>query len=421
MKDRDVRPQRVAVLGLGYVGCVSAACLAKLGHSVVGVDKDEFKVRAVADGAAPFYEPGLEELLKDGVQSARLSATTDTVAALAGADIALICVGTPSDESGNLDMTFLRRVTAEIVPTLDQRQVPLLVTVRSTVFPGINEQLYNEVFGCHPMVRMVSNPEFMREGAAVRDFMEPALLVVGSDDEAAARQVAKLYSVLATEACIVSIRTAEMIKYACNAYHAVKVAFANEIGSYCTRMGIPADEVMDTFCRDEKLNISKAYLRPGFAFGGSCLPKDLRAINFRARNAGIDLPLLASVLPSNDQQLKRLVDRALELPGQRLGIFGLAFKENTDDLRESPVVHFIEQLIGKGRNLRIFDPHIDLTKIYGSNQRYLFRAIPHIGNLMQTSLDDVLGWADNIVVAQSPSAEMRDRLTACGKPLLFLA
>lgn len=421
MENSNIQLQKVAVLGLGYVGCVSAACLAKLGHTVTGVDKDAFKVESVARGTAPFYEPGLDEILDEGVRAGRLRATEDTAAALADADIALICVGTPSDASGNLDMTFLRRANSEIALTLDARTSPLIVATRSTVFPGINEQIYHEVYGCHQKVHMVSNPEFMREGVAVRDFMEPPLVVVGGDNAAAARQVAGLYGSLGVEACIVSIRTAEMIKYACNAYHAVKVAFANEIGSYCIRMGIPADEVMETFCRDNKLNISKAYLRPGFAFGGSCLPKDLRAIVFRSQNAGIELPLLNSVLPSNERHLDRLVNRVLELPGQRLGIFGLAFKENTDDLRESPVVKLIEQLIGKGRNLRIFDPHIDLTKIHGSNQRYLFSTIPHIGNLMQSACDDVLGWADHIVVAQNPSAEMRQRLAASGKPLLYLA
>jgi len=421
MENLTTHPQNVTILGLGYVGCVSAACLAKVGHSVIGVDKDEFKVRSVMEGSAPFYEPGLESILGDGVRAGRLKATTDTIAALADADIALICVGTPSDVNGNLDMTYLRRVTSEIASTLDQRTKQLLVAIRSTVFPGINQQLYSEVFGNHPKVRMVSNPEFMREGVAVRDFMEPSLVVVGSEDEAAARQVAALYDTLATDPCIVGIRTAEMIKYACNAYHAVKVAFANEIGSYCTRMDIPADEVMETFCRDEKLNISKAYLRPGFAFGGSCLPKDLRAIIYRSQNAGIELPLLSSVLPSNERHLKRMVDRALELPSQRLGIYGIAFKENTDDLRESPIVQFIEQLVGKGRNLRVFDPHIDLAKIYGSNQQYLFRTIPHIGNLMQKNVDELIEWADHLIITQSPSAEMRERLQASGKPMLYLA
>jgi GDP-mannose 6-dehydrogenase len=274
--------------------------------------------------------------------------------------------------------------------------------------------------GGSPLVSVVSNPEFLREGAAVRDFMEPSLLVVGGSSHAAARQVASIYSCLPVEPSIVALRTAEMIKYACNAFHAVKISFANEIGALASELGIDGGEVMDTLCRDYALNISPVYLKPGFAFGGSCLPKDLRALIYRASRLDLNLPLLESVLPSNHAQLDRAIGLALDLPGEHLGVFGLAFKENTDDLRESPVVLLLETLIGKGRKVRVYDPHIQLGEIYGSNQRYIMNAIPHIGNLLDGELDAMLEWADHVVVAQKPSPEIRQRLESSGKPLVDL-
>jgi GDP-mannose 6-dehydrogenase len=274
--------------------------------------------------------------------------------------------------------------------------------------------------GGSPMVSVVSNPEFLREGAAVKDFMEPSLLVVGGPDEAAVRRVAALYTALPVEPSIVALRTAELIKYACNAFHAVKIAFANEVGALAGQLGIDGAEVMDTLCRDHALNISRAYLKPGFAFGGSCLPKDLRALVYRASRLDLKLPLLESVLLANQAQLDRAIQTALDLPGERIGVFGLAFKENTDDLRESPVVLLLETLIGKGRKVRVYDPHIQLGGIYGSNERYIMNAIPHIGNLLGDKLETMLGWADQVIVAQKPSAEMLGRLEGAGKPLVDL-
>jgi len=255
----------------------------------------------------------------------------------------------------------------------------------------------------------------------VRDFLEPSLLVAGGEDRSAAERVAALYQTLAVEPCLVSLRTAEMIKYACNTFHALKVAFANEVGALSTALRIPAEEVMDTLCRDVKLNVSTAYLRPGFAFGGSCLPKDLRALVYRAGRLDLQLPLLGTVLPSNEQHLRRGVERVLDLPVERIGIFGLAFKENTDDLRESPVVSLLEQLIGKGRHLRVFDPHIRLEGIYGSNQRFLLDAIPHIGNLLDSDLATTLAWAQYLVVTQPPSAAYAEIIGRSGLPVLNLA
>jgi len=414
----DVNPQQIAVLGLGYVGCVTAACLAHIGHRVVGVDRDPFKVESVLAGRAPFFEPGLEDLVQACVQAGRLSATVSLSDALKDADVALICVGTPSEKNGNLGLDQLRRVSQEIAGNLAGRTKRLIVAVRSTVYPGTCEEVVLPELGSGGAV--VSNPEFLREGAAVKDFMEPSLLVVGGIDPSAVKQVAAIYSGLPVTPSIVALRTAELIKYACNAFHAVKIAFANEMGALATELGIDGREVMDTLCRDVSLNISRAYLKPGFAFGGSCLPKDLRALVYRAARLDLKLPLLENVLPSNNAHLDRAIQLALDLPGERVGVFGLAFKENTDDLRESPVVLLLESLIGKGRKVRVHDPHIQLGEIYGSNQRYIMNAIPHIGNLLDDRLETMLDWADHVLVAQKPSASVLAKLEAAGKPLVDL-
>jgi GDP-mannose 6-dehydrogenase len=401
---------------LGYVGCVTAACLAQIGHRVVGVDRDEHKVDSVLRGRSPFFEPGLEALVAANLSAGRLSATTSLAEALAGADFVFICVGTPSQKNGDTSLEQLRRVSVEIAHALPSSSAKLTVVVRSTVFPGTCEEVVQPLIG--KGVALVDNPEFLREGSAVLDFMEPSLVVVGGIDPAAVDRVADLYKPLGAAVCRVSLRTAEMIKYACNAFHAVKIGFANEIGALCSRMDIPAREVMDTLCQDTKLNISRAYLNPGFAFGGSCLPKDLRALTYRALRLDIELPLLESVLPSNEQHLQRAMQMVLETPAQRIGVFGLAFKENTDDLRESPVVHLLEYLLGKGRNLRVFDPHIQLDQIYGSNRNFLLETIPHISNLLDKSLENLLAWADYLVIAQKPGATLAARLLESKLPIL---
>lgn len=408
----------VAVFGLGYVGCVSAACLAKLGHTVYGVDPDAYKVDCLNRGQAPFHEPGLDELLADAIAQGRLKASTSAGSILMDCQVALLCVGTPSASDGSLDLTFLRRVCGEIAAA--PRPESLIVSIRSTVFPGASEMLHGEIFGFDPSIQMVSNPEFLREGSAVADFLEPSLIVVGGSHSDSVDSVAAIYASLTCPVEKVSIRTAEMIKYACNAFHAVKIAFANEIGSLCRHNGIDGGEVMRVLCEDRKLNVSPAYLRPGFAFGGSCLPKDLRALTAKARGAGIQLPLLENVLPSNREHLTRLNAWTVQLPASRLGIFGLAFKENTDDLRDSPVIEFVEELLAKGRSLRIFDPHIDLGKIYGANQRFLLDRLPHISRLMVPSLEDWLAWPEALVLAQKPSPRLRAALEASGKPILDL-
>ncbi len=407
------------MFGLGYVGCVTAACLAHLGHSVVGVDSDPHKVDNVREGHAPFYEPGLEEIVQESVRTGRLTACSSPAEGLGNADIALLCVGTPSERSGNLGLDQLRRVVDDIASCFGKRTKPLIVTIRSTVFPGTCEDVVMPRLAGLAGVSAVSNPEFLREGCAVRDFMEPSLLVVGGTDDESVRRVAGIYSSLDVKPCLVSLRAAEMIKYACNAFHAVKIAFANEVGALCDSLGVQGQEVMDTLCQDRKLNVSAAYLKPGFAFGGSCLPKDLRALAYRASRLDLKLPLLESALPSNDRHLDRAVDAVLDLPG-RIGVIGLAFKENTDDLRESPVVTMLERMLGKGRQVRVYDPHIRMDAIYGSNRNFILNAIPHIGRLLDAELDTLLAWADRLLIAQKPDALLAQRIMESGLPVLDL-
>jgi len=419
-------PAIIAIFGLGYVGCVTAVCLADLGHDVTGVDTDAHKVRSVNEGRAPFSEPGLAELVAANVSASRLRAVADAAQALDAADIAMLCVGTPSELNGSPSLEQLRRVTTDIAACAPRFNKPLIVAVRSTVPPGTCEQVVMPAFAEFPHLQVVSNPEFLREGAAVRDFREPSLIVVGGNDAEAVSRVGRIYAglggaAIGSEICLVSLRTAEMIKYACNAFHALKVSFANEIGSLSVALGVDPHQVMETLCRDRKLNTSAAYLKPGFAFGGSCLPKDLRALEFQARRRDLKLPLLESVLESNQAYLDRAIEAVLALPSQGLAIAGLSFKENTDDLRESPVIPLIEQLIGKGRDVRVWDPHIRLAGIYGSNLRYLLDKLPHIGQRMEESLDALLHWADHVVVTQKLSPDAAAALSASGVPVLDLA
>jgi GDP-mannose 6-dehydrogenase len=393
----------ISVFGLGYVGCVTAACFAELGFRVIGIDVDERKVKAILEGRSPFFEPGLEPLVAKHLRSGLLSATTSTAEALRDADFAFLCVGTPSAANGNLNLDYLRRVSADIAGLLDSRSKPLTVVVRSTVFPGTCDEVVAPLI--EPKGIVVANPEFLREGTAVKDFMEPSLVVVGSNNRAAAERVASLYDGLPVETSVVALRTAELIKYTCNTFHALKIAFANEIGTLSAGLGLDGAEVMDTVCRDTKLNISKAYMKPGFAFGGSCLPKDLRGLTYRARQLDLELPLLNSVLASNEAHMTRAFRRIMESGARRIGVYGLSFKPNTDDLRESPGVALIERLIGKGCDVKVYDPHIQLDAIYGQNLAFLLSSLPHIGRSMEKSLDGILGWAELIVVTQEPNAE----------------
>lgn len=409
---------RVATLGLGYVGSVSAACLAELGRDVVGVDLDPYKVKCLNEGRAPFYEPELDELIARHAASGRLRATTSLTDGLEGAAIALVCVGTPSAENGNLSFEQLHRMAKEISAHLETRITPLIVAIRSTVWPGTCEDLYENFFHRSPMVHIVSHPEFLREGTAVKDFYDPSLIVVGGDDAGAVAAVAGLYEKLDAKAARVSLRTAEAIKYSCNAFHALKIAFANEMAAVCDALNVPGEEVMSTLVLDTRLNISKAYLRPGFAFGGSCLPKDLRALTYSASRLDVDLPVLNNVLASNRAHLDRAVRRVLKHNGSAIAIYGLSFKEDTDDVRESPVVGMMEQLIGKGCDLAVFDPYIKLEDIYGANQRYLLNTVPHIGRLMRSSFAEWLAGAEVIVVTQKLRPEHMEAVNGSGKEII---
>jgi len=418
MDGRQERPT-IAVFGLGYVGCVTAACFAELGFRVVGVDVDARKVRAIEDGQSPFYEPGLEPMIDKHLKSGALTATLSTEESLRDADYAFLCVGTPSAPNGNLNLDYLRKVATDIAAYLDGRSKPLIVVVRSTVFPGTCDEVVAPAV--EPNATVVANPEFLREGSAVRDFMEPSLVVVGSHNHSAAERVASLYAGLPVQTSVVALRTAELIKYTCNTFHALKIAFANEIGTLSASLGLDGAEVMETVCRDTKLNISSAYMKPGFAFGGSCLPKDLRGLTYRARQLDLDLPLLNSVLPSNEAHITRAFRRVMEMGCRKIGVYGLAFKPNTDDLRESSGVALIERLIGKGCEVKIYDPHIQLDAIYGSNRAFLLSSLPHIGRSMEKSLEEIIGWADLIVVTQEPNPESRQILAQSPVPVVNVA
>jgi GDP-mannose 6-dehydrogenase len=410
----------VAVIGLGYVGAVSAACLASMGHLVHGVDRDPKKVAAINEGRAPFFEPGLDELLRAAVSNRRLSAHTSMEEALRRAPVALICVGTPGGRDGGQNLDQLVRVCTELRNGLGSRDTPLVVAIRSTVFPGTCEGVVQPLVGGDGLVGVVSHPEFLREGSAVKDFLDPALIVIGADRPDDGEAVADLYRILPVEPRIVGTRSAELMKYASNAFHAVKIEFANEMGSLAARHGVDVKELMSLFCEDSRLNISRAYLRPGFAFGGSCLPKDLRALTHRGRLSGLRLPLLESILPGNDEHLQRSLNRVLESPAEKIGIVGIAFKENTDDLRESPAVTLVQGLLREGRQVRIFDPWIRTDKIYGLNLGFLHTALPGADRLFAEGFTDLVEWADELVVTQKLPAALAAGVSAGIRPVIDL-
>jgi GDP-mannose 6-dehydrogenase len=395
---------RIAVFGLGYVGAVSAAALAAEGHHVIGVDTNPSKVDLIERGRSPVVEEGLTELIADGVRSGRLRATTSTAEAMEAADISLVCVGTPSRANGSLDLGQVERVCHQIGVNLPVASPRHVVVTRSTMLPG---STYRVVV---PALESASglvafedfgvgvNPEFLREGTSIRDFRDPAFTLVGSDDERTARVISALYAGLEADLVVAPIRVAEMVKYVSNAYHALKVTFGNEIGAICKRQGIDSHAVMEIFCRDRKLNISAAYLKPGFAFGGSCLPKDLRALTQHARRFDVDAPLLESVLTSNARQLDRAFELVRATGHKRVGVLGLSFKAGTDDLRESPLVELIERLIGKGYQVRVYDSNVSLANLQGSNREYIEREIPHIASLMDDTVGEVLAESDVVVI-----------------------
>ncbi|MDW8051904.1 MAG: UDP-glucose/GDP-mannose dehydrogenase family protein [Armatimonadota bacterium] len=395
---------RVSIFGLGYVGAVSAACLAREGHFVIGVDVDPHKLGLLRQGKAPIVEKDLEPLLAQAVASGRLVVTDDATEAVHESDLSLVCVGTPSKENGDLRTDYVERVARQIGEALITKRDYHLVVIRSTVLPGTTEEVVlpileetsgkrvNEHFG------LAVNPEFLREGAAVADFYDPPFTVIGALRESDAEQVATLYENIKAPLFLMAVRAAEMVKYACNAFHALKITFANELGMLCKAEGIDSHEIMRVLCADTKLNISCKYLTPGFAFGGSCLPKDLRALTYRARANDLQLPMLEAILPSNRYQIQEVVRTVVRLRKRKVGLFGLSFKPGTDDLRESPYVELAEQLIGKGYRLLIHDPNVSYAALYGSNKAYIEREIPHIREILCEDARQVVRYAEVLII-----------------------
>ncbi|MEC3976546.1 nucleotide sugar dehydrogenase [Amycolatopsis sp. H20-H5] len=398
---------RISVFGLGYVGCVSAACLAGQGHEVVGVDVNPVKIDLVRDGKAPVVEERIGELTAEVVASGALRATTDVAEAVAASDISLVCVGTPSAPNGSLSTVYLERVAEEIGHALALKGTRHTVVFRSTMLPGtcldllvpILEKASGGTAGADFGVAV--NPEFLREGTSVRDFFDPPKTVIGELDAASGDAVAALYEGLPGDVFRVPIPVAEMTKYADNAFHGLKIGFANELGSICRALGLDSHKVMDVFLADRKLNISPAYLRPGFAFGGSCLPKDLRGLVHAAHRADVSVPILSHVLPSNDDHLQRAFELVANTGKRKIGLFGLSFKPGTDDLRESPLVELAERLLGKGYDLRIYDANVSLSRLMGANREYIEGRLPHLGQLLAGSIDEVLDHAEVCLVGCS--------------------
>lgn len=411
--------QRVSVFGLGYVGCVSAACFAKEGHSVVGVDVATAKVDMLNAGQATIVEQGIAELVAEMRAQGRLRATTDTYDGVHSSDISLVCVGTPSRPNGSLDLTYVERVCSQIGAALRDKAQHHTVVIRSTVLPGSTHEVAIPALEAASGKRagrdftVAMNPEFLREGTSIKDFFEPPFTLIGCDDISATAPVAALYASLKAPLHRTATRVAEMIKYACNCYHGLKVGFANEIGNVCKALGIDSHEVMRIFCEDTKLNISAAYLRPGFAFGGSCLPKDLRAITYRARQLDVKTPILSATLTSNSVQIDRAFDMIMALGRRRVGMLGLAFKAGTDDLRESPNVMLIERLIGKGMRVAIYDREVTQARLVGANREYIEREIPHIWSLMRATIDEVVNDSEVVVIGNG-SSEFRDASRVMG-------
>ncbi|WP_371656623.1 MULTISPECIES: nucleotide sugar dehydrogenase [unclassified Streptomyces] len=401
---------RVSVFGLGYVGCVSAACLASMGHEVIGVDVNQVKVDLVNDGKAPVVEERIGELTAEVVRSGALRATADVREAIMGSEVSLVCVGTPSEPNGSLCTTYLERVTEQIGAALTdphKRSGRHTVVFRSTMLPGtclnllvpILEKSVGGTAGVDWVdVGVAVNPEFLREGTSVRDFFDPPKTVIGELDPASGDAVMALYDGLPGEVFRVPVPTAEAIKYADNAFHGLKIGFANELGAVCQALGVDSHQVIDVFLADRKLNISPAYLRPGFAFGGSCLPKDLRSLVHAAQRADVSVPILAHVLPSNSDHLQRAVDLVERTGRRRVGLFGLSFKPGTDDLRESPLVELAERLFGKGYDLRIYDANVSLSRLIGANREYIESRLPHLAQLLADSVDEVLEHAEVCLV-----------------------
>ena len=410
----------ISVFGLGYVGTVTAACLAHKGHNVIGVDLSSGKVEAMQSGRSPIVEPNVSDLISQSHAAKHLHATSDSAFAVLNSDISFLCVGTPSLRNGKLDLGHIEPVCRDIGQVLKKKDGFHLVVLRSTVLPGTAETIVvpalekssgkklGEDFG------VCVNPEFMREGTAVADFLEPAMTVIGAAESKHSGILREVYQWVPGRIFETSFRSAEMVKYVCNAWHAVKVSFANEIGTLAKELGVDAEAVTEIFTADTKLNISPTYLKPGFAFGGSCLPKDVRALSYRAKELDLTLPLFQSILASNEEHLDRAVEMVLTTGKKKVAVLGLSFKAATDDLRESPQVQLVKRLLGEGRQIRIWDDNVSLGHLIGSNRQYIEEVIPHIGSLLSTNMTEVVGDAEVVVIATR--GLNKDELRRCLRP-----
>lgn len=395
---------KISIFGLGYVGTVSAGCLASAGHDVIGVDPVHTKVDLIGKGKSPIIEADISEIIASAAKAGRLRATQDSGQAIRETELSFVCVGTPSQANGNLDLRYIRRICEQIGEALKTKTARHTVVIRSTILPGTMHKIViptlEEFSGkkAGADFGVCSNPEFLREGSAVKDFRSPPKTVIGEFDKASGDLLAQLYENLDAPLIRTDLQTAEMIKYVDNSWHALKIGFANEIGNLSKAFNVDAHEVMRIFCEDRKLNISPAYLLPGFAFGGSCLPKDLRALSYQAKTHDLQLPILSSILPSNEMQIVRGLELITAKGHTRVGVLGFSFKAGTDDLRESPMIEIIERLIGKGYDLRIYDKNVNIASLVGANRDFILNHIPHISKLMVGDINAVLSHAQTVVI-----------------------
>jgi GDP-mannose 6-dehydrogenase len=417
---------RISIFGLGYVGAVSLACLARDGHEVIGVDIDRIKLDLIAAGKSPIVETGILELMSEVVASGRVRVTDNASEAIDTTEISFVCVGTPSLPNGGQDLKALTRLVEQIGTALESKDARHTIVVRSTVQPGTVEEVVIPVLEKNSGKQAGKDfdvsfqPEFLREGSSVQDYDNPPMTVVGVHDKEAALPLRELFGNLPCKFIETDMRTAETLKYACNTFHALKIAFANEIGRICQSIGSDSIRVMDLLCEDHQLNISRVYLKPGFAFGGSCLPKDLRALLYMAKSNDVDVPVLSGMLPSNRIHVEHASDIILQRGEKSIGIIGLSFKSGTDDLRESPLVDLVERLIGKGMNLKIFDPEVRVSHLIGANKRYIEDVIPHIGSLMCESVEEAMSGASIVVVGLSGDDIMSELIRHGKDGQLFL-
>jgi GDP-mannose 6-dehydrogenase len=411
----------ISIFGLGYVGAVSLACLARDGHQVIGVDIDPDKLDLIRQGRSPIVEEGIQELMARVVAAGKVTVTDDVSEALQHSDVSFICVGTPSSPNGSQDQSALLKITRQLGESLKSKTGRHLVVFRSTVIPGTVEDvlipMIEELSGKRRDIEfdVCFQPEFLREGSSIKDYDKPPFTVVGTDSETARETLRQLFGHLSSSFCATSIRTAEMVKYCCNTFHALKITFANEVARLCEPLRVDPMEVMELLCQDRQLNISPAYLKPGFAFGGSCLPKDIRGLMHMAKQRDVDLPLIGSLLNSNRLHVEHAVEKILATGERKVAVIGLAFKSGTDDLRESPLVALVEQLIGKGLQLLIYDPEVALSRLLGTNKRYIAEHVPHIGELLCPDLQTVVDHG-TVVVLGSTNMHVHEELNARLKP-----